>query len=126
VWPMAPMHLRETLAAGGGTFSDTLHLALGAITVALMLTAMALGATAFGRFFRIYSIASLAVMTMFGILTSVDAPALSQDLPTPWIGVWERINIGGFLVWIVVLAVALWNRPQPRTVSTGQVACLTT
>ena len=126
VWPMAPMHLRETLAAGGGTFSDTLHLALGAITVVLMLTAMAIGAKAFGRSFRLYSFASVVVMTMFGILTSLEAPALSQNLPTPWIGVWERINIGVFLVWIVVLAVALWKRPQPRTVSTGQVACLTT
>ena len=26
---------------------------------------------------------------------------------TPWIGVWERINIGVFLLWIVVLATAL-------------------
>jgi hypothetical protein len=24
--PFAPMHLRETLAAGGGTLSDTMHL----------------------------------------------------------------------------------------------------
>src|SRR4249919_3972042 len=25
-WPLTPMHLRETLAAGGGTFSDTMHI----------------------------------------------------------------------------------------------------
>src|SRR5688572_25331772 len=55
VWPLAPMHLRETLAAGGGTFSDTLHLALGAITVLLMLTAMTIGIRAFGKRFRLYS-----------------------------------------------------------------------
>src|SRR5687768_18357733 len=46
VWPLAPMHLRETLSTGGGTLSDTLHLALGAITVVLMLTAVTIGAGA--------------------------------------------------------------------------------
>src|SRR5262245_10822095 len=32
VWPFAPMHLRDVLAAGGGTFSDTLHKLLGGAT----------------------------------------------------------------------------------------------
>ena len=109
VWPIAPMHLRETLAAGGGTFSDTLHIALGAITVLLMLAAMSIGAGAFGKHFRLYSVASLAVLMLFAALTFKDAPGISQNLPTPWIGVWERINIGVFLLWVVVLAIALWD-----------------
>ena len=25
----------------------------------------------------------------------------------PWLGVWERINLGVFLLWVVVLAIAL-------------------
>jgi pimeloyl-ACP methyl ester carboxylesterase len=109
VWPLAPMHLRETLAAGGGTFSDTLHIALGAITVVLMLSAMAIGARALGTRFRVYSITSLAVLAIFAALTFRDAPGLSQNVPTPWIGVWERTNIGVFLLWVVVLAIALWR-----------------
>lgn len=28
LWPFAPMHLRETLAAGGSTLSDTMHIVL--------------------------------------------------------------------------------------------------
>jgi hypothetical protein len=109
VWPLAPMHLRETLAAGGGTWTDTLHLALGAITVLLMLTAMVIGSGAFGRRFRIYSVGSLVVLVLFAGLTFNDAPGVAHNLPTPWIGIWERINIGVFLVWVVVLAIALWN-----------------
>src|SRR5688572_4254966 len=109
VWPLAPMHLRETLAAGGGTFSDTLHLALGAATVLLMLAAMSIGAAAFGKRFRLYSVGSLAILMLFAVLTFMDAPGISQNLPTPWIGVWERINIGVFLLWVVVLAFALWD-----------------
>ncbi len=108
LWPFAPMHMRETLAAGGGTFSDTLHLILSAVTVALMLAAMSVGALAFGRGFRVYSFVSLAVLGVFGVLTFVEAPGVGANLPTPWIGVWERINLGTFLLWIIVLALALW------------------
>jgi pimeloyl-ACP methyl ester carboxylesterase len=119
LWPLAPMHLREALAAGGGTFSDTLHIALGAITVLLMLAAMVVGAAAFGKRFRLYSAGSLAVLMVFAALTFMDAPGISQNQPTPWIGVWERINIGVFLLWVVVLAIALWDR---RDVAAG--SCL--
>ena len=107
IWPLAPMHLRETLAAGGGTLSDSLHIALATVTVLLMLAAMMFGAAAFGRQFRAYSIASLIILAAFGALTFRDAPGIAANLPTPWIGVWERINIGVFLLWIVVLAVTL-------------------
>lgn len=123
VWPLAPMHLRETLAAGGGTWRDTLHLALGAITVLLMLAAMITGLGAFGNRFRVYSIASLAVLAVFAALTFRDAPGVSRNLPTPWIGVWERVNIATFLLWVIVLAAALWNfhgsRPRLRPLAKG-------
>jgi pimeloyl-ACP methyl ester carboxylesterase len=107
LWPFAPMHLRETLAAGGSTWSDTMHLVLGGVTVLLMLLAIGFGAAAFGKRFRVYSIASLVILFAFGALTFWDAPRVGANLPTPWIGVWERINIGVFLLWIVVLAMAL-------------------
>src|SRR5580765_5077637 len=47
LWPFAPMHLRETLAAGGGTLSDTMHLVLASVTVLLMLLAISFAAAAF-------------------------------------------------------------------------------
>jgi Protein of unknown function (DUF998) len=107
LWPFAPMHLRETLAAGGSTLSDTMHLVLGGVTVLLMLLAIGFGAAAFGKRFRVYSIASIVILAACGFLTFLDAPRLGANLPTPWIGVWERINIGVFLLWVVVLATAL-------------------
>ena len=110
LWPFAPMHLRETLAAGGGTLSDTLHLVLAGVTVLLMLLAMAAAAVAFGARFRLYSIASLVILGVFGALTFLDAPGIAANLPTPWIGVWERLNVGVFLLWIVVLAITLLRR----------------
>ncbi|MGE3517503.1 MAG: DUF998 domain-containing protein [Vicinamibacterales bacterium] len=114
LWPFAPMHLRETLAAGGGTLTDTLHLVLASVSVLLMLGAIGVGSVAFGRRFRRYSIATLLVLVAFGTLTFLDAPRVQANLPTPWIGVWERINIGAFLVWIVVLATTLLRAREPQ------------
>ena len=113
VWPFAPMHLRETLAAGGGTLSDTMHLALAGVTVLLMLLAIGFGAVAFGTRFRLYSVATLVILAAFGALTFADAPRVAANQATPWIGVWERINVGVFLLWVVVLAAALL--PAQRT-----------
>jgi hypothetical protein len=41
------------------------------------------------------------------VLTFLEAPGVGDNLPTPWIGVWERINIGVFLLWVAVFAAAL-------------------
>jgi uncharacterized protein DUF998 len=109
LWPFAAMHQREVLAAGGGTFSDTLHVALGGVTVLLMFLAIGVGATAFGKRFRLYSIGTVVVLLTFGVLTFIEAPRLQANLPTPWIGLFERINISVFLLWVVVLAALLWR-----------------
>jgi hypothetical protein len=103
VWPFAPMHLR------GAEFSltDTMHIVLGIVTVLLMLLAIGFGAAAFGKRFRLYSIATMVIFVAFGALTGLDGPRIAANLPTPWIGVWERINIGVFLLWVVVLAIVL-------------------
>ena len=114
IWPFAPMHLRATLAAGGATFSDTLHIALGAATEILYLFALGFAAAAFGWRFRIYSIMTFITLLIFGILTFQDAPAVGANQPTPLIGIWERINIGSFLLWIVVLAVILFRSQNLR------------
>lgn len=110
-WPFAAMHQREVLAAGGATSSDTWHLVLGAVTVFLMFLAIGFGARALGTRFRVYSLLTVVALLTFGLLTFSEAPRLQTGLPTPWIGLWERINITVFLVWIAVLASALWRRP---------------
>lgn len=114
LWPFAPMHQREVLAAGGGTLTDTMHVVLGGVTVLFMFLAIGFGATAFGSRFRFYSIVSGAVLVAFGALTFLEAPRLEANLPTPWIGLWERINISVFLLWVVVLASVLWRRVRAQ------------
>lgn len=117
-WP--PMHLREVLAAGGATLSDTLHIAWTAVSNLLTLLAMGFAAAAFGRRFRAYSILTMVLLVAFGALTSVDAPRIQANLPTPWVGVWERLIIAVWMLWLVVLAVMLLRRLSPsaqRTLS---------
>jgi hypothetical protein len=113
-WP--PMHLREVLAAGGGTLTDTMHIVFAMVTVLLMMLAIGFGAAAVGTPFRLYSITTMVILAACGAMTGVDAPRLPANLPTLWIGVWERINIGVFLLWVVVLAATLWN---PRETDAG-------
>ncbi len=113
--PFAPMHLRPALAAGGGSLTDTIHITLAMLTVLLMLLAIGFGAAAFGRRFRVYSIATLIVLFVCGALTVLQAPAIGSNQPTPLIGVWERINIGAFLLWVIVLACLLLIGREPST-----------
>ena len=122
LWPFAPMHQREVLAAGGGTMGDTMHVVLGAVTVFLMFLAIGYGARAFGARFRLYSIASIVVLLAFGVLTFLEAPRLGADVPTPWIGLWERINISVFLLWVVALAVRLLRVGEPERATNAAAA----
>lgn len=111
VWPLAPMHQRAVLVTGGGNLSDTMHIALSIVTVLLMQLAIGFAAAALDSRFRRYSIATMALLAGLGVLVFRDAPRMSANLPTPMIGVWERLDIGLFLLWVVVLAMRLMRAP---------------
>lgn len=106
-WP--PMHLRGTIT----TVTDTLHLVWAGLSVLLMVSSIILSAVIFKGWFRWYAIVTVLVLAVFGILTSVQAPAVPLNQPTPFMGVWERINIGVYLLWIIVLAVMLYPERKP-------------
>ena len=80
LWPFAPMHQRDVLAAGGGTLGDILHRVLAGVTVFLMFLAIGFGATAFGKRFRVYSIVTIVVLLVFGGLTFWEAPRLQANV----------------------------------------------
>ena len=108
-WP--PMHQR----GAEPTLTDTLHIVFTVATVLLMTLAIGFGAAAMGGRFRLYSVATLVTLLAFGALTGLEAPGVAANLPTPRIGVWERVNIGVYLVWVVALAVALLRAPEEWT-----------
>ena len=120
----SPMHQREVLAADGGTFTDTWHLVMSAVTVLLMFLSIGFGAAAFGKGFRFYSIATIIVFIVFGVLTFVEAPNVDKNGPTPYIGLWERINIAAFMVWMLVFSAILLRHEKnpPLSMSNKEMA----
>jgi hypothetical protein len=107
-WP--PMHPR----GGDFTLTDGMHILWAAVSVVLMTLAIGFGAAAFGARFRGYSITTLLILLVFGALTGIDGPRIAANLPTPWVGIWERVSIAAFLLWVCVLASVLLRRVQAR------------
>jgi len=107
-WP--PMHMRGAPMG----LTDTLHIVWTAAWLTLTLAAMGFAAAALGRGFLYYTVATVGVILLFGALTGWQGTRLAANLPTPGIGIYERINIGAYLLWVAVLAVKLWSRAYDK------------
>lgn len=119
-----PMYLRGT----GNISGDLPHIILTGVIVLFILFAIASGASLYGRRWRLYSFATLLTLVASGAWTGFYATRLAAQQPTPWLGVAERINIGAYLTWVVVLAITLlrgrilpirfpfWGLRRPSTI----------
>jgi hypothetical protein len=107
------MHLR----GAGFTLTDSLHIVWTMVSILLTLLAMGFAAAAVGvgPRFRRYCVATMVVLVLAGAMTGVYAPRVQANLPTPWAGVWERISAGVWMLWLVVLAIALLRRHAVRS-----------
>jgi len=101
------------MRGGAWTINETVHVTLTSIGVLLIVVAMYCSANAAGPRFFLYSMVSLAVMLLFGALAGASGQSLADNLPTPWMGVTERLCIFSYLGWIGVLAAVLM-RPSTR------------
>jgi len=101
--PFVPMHVRGSET----TFTDVMHIICTIVIVLSVLLAMGFGAAAFGKGFRLYSIATILAVVIFGAWAGFQGPRLAAGLPTPWFGVLERVNIYSTMLWILVLSVNL-------------------
>jgi hypothetical protein len=102
-WSFFPIHLR----GAERTLTDTVHNAFAAVIVLLILTAIGFSSKAFGRRFRIYSIATIVTLIAFGLLSVLYVPRVEAQLPTPGFGIAERINVYGYALWVAVLAITM-------------------
>ncbi|MEA4849607.1 MAG: DUF998 domain-containing protein [Clostridiaceae bacterium] len=107
-----PIHLRGVEA----NFSDIMHGILTAAGVFLCIfPAMIGGAVSFKGKFRIYSIITMILFVVFGILAGYNQPNFALNIPTPMMGVWERINIYGYMLWIVIFSVMLLRQIKGKS-----------
>lgn len=107
----APMHLRGSRASA----TDTWHIILTGLLSLLILSSIGFGAFARGKAFRYYSLATILTLVIFGALAGMQGPRLAADLPTPRLGVLERLGIYASLLWTAMLAAVL--------LSTGKKTC---
>jgi hypothetical protein len=98
-----PMHLRGIEV----TLTDTMHGTLTLVGVLFILLAIGFGSTANGKWFRTYSIGTIFILILFGVLAGMAASRFEANLPTPWVGIYERINVYVYMLWVAVLAVIL-------------------
>lgn len=106
---VTPMHVRGMEV----NLSDTLHAAFTAVGVFLcMLPAMVLGAITLGKRFRIFTVVIILIFVVTAIWAFSDADRIGANLPTPWLGLQERITSFSYMLWIAVLSITRL-RAQP-------------
>jgi hypothetical protein len=98
----------------GDETSVPLHILATNVQLALMVAAMCFVAAGFHGRMRWYSIISLVLSAVMGMIAFMAAPG-----PNLVLGIGERISIGAFLLWVAVLAVALWKRTLSRQAAEG-------
>ena len=116
-----PTHTVWAMSSRGmeAGFNDTMHIILSAVFSALVIAAMALSAVAYPGWFRLYALATIAVLVGFGMAASVAIQGIEQN-DTPWAGGFERINAYAYFAWLIVLAVTVMRREAPETRSRGE------
>jgi hypothetical protein len=103
-----PMNLREAEK----TISDTMHVIIYTLIPLVILFIIWFGSTAHGKWFRLYSIGTILILILFGALAGMAGSRIAAGLPTPWVGIYERINTYGYMLWVIILAIILLRREQ--------------
>lgn len=111
-WLPFPMTSRDEMVRGAIPASDVGHIVLTVVTILFIVAIITVGALAIrSRVFRLYSAVTLVAVLGFGALTGVQAAKVQEGLPTPWMGLFERINAYGYMLWLAVFALVLQRRP---------------
>jgi hypothetical protein len=104
LWLAFPMTSRADITSGApAAANDIGHLVMTGATIVLILSEIGISALAFGWRFRLYAVASTVIVVVFGALTAVQASTLAAGGLTPWMGLFERISIAPWLLWMAVL-----------------------
>jgi hypothetical protein len=114
LWLPFPMSPRDHIARASGEMSgnDLGHLVLSGVTALLIVTMCVAGAAHFGRGFRLYTAVTVTLVLVFsGVLTGLLSVRLAAGQPTPLLGLFERVGIGAWLLWLAGLAVVLMREP---------------
>lgn len=120
VWLLFPMHLRGAEMSS----TDIGHLVMSGVTVLLITLFIGFGSSAWGKWFRLYSILTILAMWGFGAFVGIQAPRVAAGLQTPLMGIMERVMVYSPNVWVLVLAVILFRAQgnlAPKSTTQGKI-----
>ena len=104
---VTPAIFQMDMRGAAVTPRGSLHGPMTAVMSLFILLSIGFGAFLLGRAFRYYSFATIALVVIFGVLTSLQIPRLEAGQPTPGMGLTERVNIYATMLWFAALAVSL-------------------
>jgi hypothetical protein len=103
VAPFFPTHPRGSPTS----FTDAAHVALAGAIFLIVLLQLAFGSGASGAAFRVYSLSTLAVVVVLGVVAGCCGLGFAAGAATPWVGVAQRACVGAYLLWVTVLDAVL-------------------
>jgi hypothetical protein len=90
----------------------TMHMVATFALIILMFLFIGFAAAGSGRAFRIYSIVTVLLILGGAAFSGMQIPRIEAGLPTPGLGLFERLNIYAMLLWVAVFALTLWPGDQ--------------
>lgn len=109
---ITPLYFQMDMRGAEPTPLGSLHPLMTAVMSFFILFSIGTGAFLSGTGFRIYSFATIIVVTIFGFLTVSQVPQLSAGLDTPWMGLKERVNIYLTMSWFATLSLVLLQQDK--------------
>ncbi len=96
---------QTAMQLSGGLAANTMHLIVTGVNILLIVLFIGFGAAAHGKGFRLYSLATILILLVFGALAGMQIPRADPHFSAPWMGVMERVCYYSYLLWILVFAV---------------------
>jgi hypothetical protein len=109
---LVSMFFPMTIRGGEFTISDIMHIIFYTLIPLIILLTIGFGANIHGKRFRLYSIVTILILIVCWVLTAMAAPRIAVGLPTPWVGIYERLNVYGYMQWVLVLSISLLRKEK--------------
>jgi len=84
-----------------------MHMVVTFLLILLMFLFIGFAAAGSGGVFRFCSVLTVAAILAGAIVSGMQIPRIEAHLPTPGLGLFERLNIYSMLLWVAVFAVSL-------------------
>jgi len=92
-------------ASGSGA---AMHMVATFTLIILMFAFIVSAAVGGGTGFRVYSALTVIIIIGGAVLAGMQIPRIDAGLPTPGLGIYERLNIYAMLLWVVVFSLVLF------------------